>query len=187
MASNSENHKRNDPNQEEEQPATSSTTLGMITERNKNLYSESKEQSDSDAAKTKERKRRTTKVGLNDTLRRIRHLIDQGYSNPEIQDILQLEERTFYRYLKKIYEIDKALFEEQEKDALATQIRVFKDRLLRAYRWSVAITENENMHPSVRMEAQRYVVHIAWTLMKIDLEGPRFLQMARPVNNKIIP
>jgi hypothetical protein len=58
----------------------------------------------------KRTKRRPTKVGLNDTLRRIRHLIIEGRSNLEIQNILQLEERTFYRYMDKIYKIDEALF-----------------------------------------------------------------------------
>jgi hypothetical protein len=46
-------------------------------------------------------KRRPTKVGLNDTLRRIRYLMVEGRSNLEIQNILQLEERIFYRYMAK--------------------------------------------------------------------------------------
>jgi DNA-binding CsgD family transcriptional regulator len=61
------------------------------------------------------KKRRPTKVGLNDTLRRIRHLMIEGRSNLEIQNILQLEERTFYRYMAKIHQIDQVLFAEQEK------------------------------------------------------------------------
>ncbi len=56
-----------------------------------------------------------TKVGLNDILRRIRHLIVEGRCNLEIQNILQLEERTFYRYLAKTNEIDQALFAEEGK------------------------------------------------------------------------
>jgi hypothetical protein len=61
------------------------------------------------------KKRRPTKVGVNDTLRRIRHLMIEGRSNLEIQNILQLEERTFYRYMAKIHQIDQVLFAEQEK------------------------------------------------------------------------
>jgi DNA-binding CsgD family transcriptional regulator len=76
----------------------------------------------------KRTKRRPTKVGLNDTLRRIRHLIVEGRSNSEIQNILQLEERTFYRYMAKIYEIDQTLFAEQEKKTLITEIGILKDR-----------------------------------------------------------
>jgi hypothetical protein len=62
------------------------------------------------------KKRRPTKVGVNDTLRRIRHLMIEGRSNLEIQNILQLEERTFYRYMAKIHQIDQVLFAEQEKN-----------------------------------------------------------------------
>ena len=79
-----------------------------------------------EAKRTK--KRRPTKVGLNDILRRIRHLIVEGRSNSEIQNILQLEERTFYRYMAKIYEIDQTLFAEQEKKTLITEIGILKDR-----------------------------------------------------------
>ena len=39
----------------------------------------------------------------------------EGRSNLEIQNILELEEHTFYRYMAKIHEIDQALFAEQEK------------------------------------------------------------------------
>ena len=61
------------------------------------------------------KKRRPTRVGLNDTLRRIRHLMIEERSNLEIQNILQLEEHTFYRYMAKIHQIDQVLFAEQEK------------------------------------------------------------------------
>lgn len=79
------------------------------------------------ASKRTNKKRRPTKVGLNDTLRRIRQLMVEGRSNSEIKNILQLEERTFYRYMAKIYEIDQALFDEQEKKTLITEIGLFKD------------------------------------------------------------
>ena len=68
------------------------------------------------------KKRRPTKVGLNDTLRRIRHLMIEGRSNLEIQNILQLEERTFYRYMAKIHQIDQVLFAEQEKKIMTTEV-----------------------------------------------------------------
>jgi phage FluMu protein gp41 len=71
-------------------------------------------------------KRRPTKVGLNDTLRRIRYLIVEGWSNLDIQNILQLEERTFYRYMAKVHQIDQALFAEQEKKTITTELAYSK-------------------------------------------------------------
>ena len=181
MASEIENH--NPKNGHEDQHPNSNATEMMIA-RSTDLDFQSKEESDSDGVKTKPTKRRPTKVELNDTLRRMRQLITEGYNNVEIQDTLQLDERTFYRYMNRIHKMDQAIFEEQGKDAVATQIQAFNDRLLRGYRWLVAITENEKMHPRIRMEAQRGALDVAWALIKLKLEGPRFLQMQGLLNKQ---
>lgn len=130
----------------------------------------------------KRTKRRTTKVGLNDTLRRIRQLIVEGRSNSEIQDILQLEERTFYRYMAKIYEIDQTLFIEQERKTLITEFGTFKDRLLKAYRWCIAITDNENIKIDVRLTAQNVALEVAVAVLKAELEGPRIIRKVGSVD-----
>ena len=129
--------------------------------------------------KTRRAKRRPTKVGLNDILRRIRHLIVEGRSNLEIQNILQLEERTFYRYMAKINEIDQALFSEQEKKTVTTEIRIFKDRLLNAYRWYIAIAHNENIKADIRMEAQSGALDVAYARFKVERDGPRVIEKGR--------
>jgi hypothetical protein len=128
---------------------------------------------------TKTKKKRRTKVGLNDTLRRIRHLIIEGRSNLEIQNILQLEERTFYRYMAKIHEIDQALFAEQQKKTLATGLSIFKDRLLKAYRWYIAMAENENIKAAIRMEARLDAIGVAHTLLLSEREGSRVIEEGR--------
>ena len=124
----------------------------------------------------KSTKRRRTKVGLNDTLRRIRHLIVEGRSNTEIQNTLQLKERTFYRYMAKIYEIDQALFDEQEKKTLITQIGILKDRWLKAYRWYDAMADNENIKADIRMKARQDAAELALALFKLEIEGPRLIK-----------
>ena len=121
-------------------------------------------------------KRRPTKVGLNDTLRRIRYLMVEGRSNLEIQNILQLEERTFYRYMAKIHQIDQALFAEQEKKTITTEIGILKDRWLKSYRWYIAMADNESMKADIRMEAQRVAADIAIALLKLEREGPRTIE-----------
>jgi hypothetical protein len=171
MASLIENNKAK--NRSKERPNSNAATTITPTSTIRDFKKE--QDTDSNAGEAKRTRRRTTKVGLDDTLRRIRHLITEGRSNLEIQDILQLEERTFYRYMHKIYKIDQALFAEQEKDAIVTEIHVFKDRMLNAYRWLVAMADNENMHPAVRMEAQRNAIDMAWALMRLELEGPRLV------------
>jgi hypothetical protein len=122
------------------------------------------------------KKRRPTKVGLNDILRRIRHLIVEGRSNSEIQDILQLEERTFYRYMAKIHEIDQALFAEEEKRTMITEFGIFKDRLLDSYRWYIAVADNEKIKVNIRMQARRDALDIALTLLVSERYGPKFIE-----------
>lgn len=132
-----------------------------------------------EAATRRTKKRRPTKVGLNDTLRRIRHLMIEGRSNLEIQNILQLEERTFYRSMAKIHQIDQAVFVEHEKKTLITEIGIFKDRLLNAYRWYIAMADNENMKADIRMEAQNGALDVAYALLKVEREGPRVIEKGR--------
>lgn len=122
------------------------------------------------------KKRRPTKVGVNDTLRRIRHLMIEGRSNLEIQNILQLEERTFYRYMAKIHQIDQVLFAEQEKKIMTTEVGILKDRWLKAYRWYVAMADNENMKADIRMEAQLNAVDMALALLKAESEGSKVIE-----------
>jgi hypothetical protein len=103
----------------------------------------------------------------------------EGRSNLEIQNILELEERTFYRYMAKIHQIDQALFAEQEKKTLTTEIRIFKDRLLKAYRWYIAMADNENIKADIRMEAQNGALEVAYALFKVEREGPRVIEKGR--------
>lgn len=132
MSSIIENNKLKNRNQRRSNPGSTKTPIATQTSATQTLKkgednnnNNNTRQEDEGAKRTK---RRPTKVGLNDTLRRIRHLIVEGRSNSEIQNILQLEERTFYRYMAKIYEIDQTLFAEQEKKTLITEIGILKDR-----------------------------------------------------------
>lgn len=150
--------------------ATSAATPTLKKVQDKNNTREEEE----GAKRTK--KRRRTKVGLNDTLRRIRHLMIEGRSNLEIQNILQLEERTFYRYMAKIHQIDQVLFAEQEKKIMTTEVGILKDRWLKAYRWYVAMADNENMKAEIRMEAQRNAADMALALLEVEREGPKVIE-----------
>jgi ATP/maltotriose-dependent transcriptional regulator MalT len=111
MSSTKENNKQKNLSHQGSSPSSSLTTATSTTQ----TFDRKQVDSSIRGHDGKGTKRRPTKLGLSDTLRRIRHLIVEGRSNSEIQDILQLNGRTFYRYMAKIYEIDQALFAEQEK------------------------------------------------------------------------
>jgi hypothetical protein len=168
-----ENNTLRDRNQQQSSSSSIPTTPRAI---NPTQTLQKKQGNNTKEEEAKRTKRRPTKVGLNDTLRRIRYLIIEGRSNSEIQDILKLEERTFYRYMAKIYEIDQALFAEQGKKIIATGIHTFKDRLLKSYRWYLAMADNENIKVDIRMVAQRHAIDLAIALFKLEGGDPRILE-----------
>ena len=174
MSSIKENNKLGNRNQ---QHSNSGSTLTTSTSTNQTLKREQGNNNNTrEEATAKRTKRRTTKVGLNDTLRRIRQLMVEGRSNSEIQDILQLEERTFYRYMAKIYEIDQAFFIEQQKKKITTEISIFKDRMLKSYRWLIAIADNENIKAETRLEVQQFALEVAVSMLKLELVGPELIR-----------
>ncbi len=186
MSSTIEKNKLKNDNNHQQQQSNSGSTLTKATgttnatqtfkKRQEGNNNNTREEQGEQGGPTRRTKRRPTKVGLNDTLRDIRHLMVEGRSNLEIQNILQLEERTFYRYLAKIHQIDQVLFAEQEKKTLTTEIGILKDRWLKSYRWYIAMADNENMKADIRMQAQRVAVDIALALFEVEREGPRTIE-----------
>jgi len=187
MSSTIEKNKLKDDNQQRSNSdstltkATATTSATQTFKKGQGNNNNNTREGEEEAATRRTKKRRPTKVGLNDTLRHIRHLIVEGRSNLEIQNILQLEERTFYRYMAKIHQIDQALFAEQEKKTLITEFSIFKERLLKAYRWYIAMADNENIKADIRMEAQIDALDVAHTLLLSEKEGPRVIEKGRLV------
>jgi DNA-binding CsgD family transcriptional regulator len=119
--------------------------------------------------------KRPSKILLAATLRKIRYLLAEGYTNKEIIEMLQLEERTFYRYMKRIYEQDKAYFEQQDNESIATEIRLAKERTLKSLRRYDAIAADESLSAAERMEAEWCKLDTVITLVRIETEGPRIV------------
>jgi hypothetical protein len=121
------------------------------------------------------RGKRLSKIELAATLRKIRHFLAEGYTNREIIEMLQIEERTFYRYMARIYAQDKAYFEKLDNESIATEIRLAKERTLKSLRRYDAIAADESLTATERMEAERLRGDIVIALVKIELEGPRIV------------
>jgi DNA-binding CsgD family transcriptional regulator len=128
-----------------------------------------------DSTTTLDRSNRPSKTQLAATLRNIRHLLAEGYTNKEIIEMLQLEERTFYRYMARIYKQDKAYFEQQDNESIAAEIRLAKERMLKSLRRFDAIADDERLSPDERMEAERNRIEVVIHLAKIETEGPRIV------------
>jgi DNA-binding CsgD family transcriptional regulator len=121
------------------------------------------------------RSKRPSKLELAATLRKIRHLLAEGYANREIIEMMQLEERTFYRYMKRIYAQDKAYFEKQDNESIATEIRLAKERMLKSLRRFDSIAADDTFSAAERMEAERNRIEVVIHLAKIEVEGPRIV------------
>ena len=106
----------------------------------------SKKMPDAITVVTNRKSKRPSKIELSAILRKIRHLLAEGYTNNEIMEALQLEERTFYRYMARIYEQDKAYFEKQDNESIATEIRLAKERMLKSLRRYDVIASNESLN-----------------------------------------
>jgi DNA-binding CsgD family transcriptional regulator len=128
-----------------------------------------------DATTVTNRSKRPSNIQLAETLRKIRHLLAEGYTNKEIMEMLQLEERTFYRYMARIYEQDKTFFEKQDNESIATEIRLAKERTLKSLRRFDAIAADESLSADERMEAERCRLDTVIALVKIEIEGPRIV------------
>lgn len=122
------------------------------------------------------RSKRPSKIELAVTLRKIRHFLAEGYTNKEIIEMLQLEERTFYRYMARIYEQDKAYFEQQDNESIATEVRLAKERTLKSLRRLDAMASDESLSAAERLEAERYRNEVVVLLAKIEVEGPRVVR-----------
>jgi hypothetical protein len=121
--------------------------------------------------------KRPSKMQLAATLRKIRHLLAEGYANKEIIETLQLEERTFYRYMARIYEQDKAYFEKQDNESIATEMRLAKERTLKSLRRLDAIAADESLSAAERLAAERYRNDVVILLAKIEITGSRAMDV----------
>jgi hypothetical protein len=77
--------------------------------------------------------------------------------------------------MKRIYAQDKAYFEKQDNESIATEIRLAKERTLKSLRRYDAIAADESLSAAERMEAERLRGDIVIALVKIELEGPRIM------------
>jgi hypothetical protein len=70
---------------------------------------------------------------------------------------------------------------------MTTEISVYNDRLLKSYRWFIAIADNENIKADTRMEAQREALKVAATLFELEQNGPKVIRNERWAHKILYP
>ena len=62
----------------------------------------------------------------------------------------------------------------KREKTITTEVAMVKDRMLRSYRWFMAIADNENINAAaLGMEVQQNALEIALALLKTEQEDPR--------------
>jgi hypothetical protein len=106
----------------------------------------------------------------------IRRMIAEGHSHKEIMDVLSLPQRSFYRYLHQAYKHDSKMPQEQNRDMLALELSVLKERLTNAYRRLATMAEDETISPRNTIEAEKAGCEVAVAIVKVQFEGPIVLK-----------
>jgi hypothetical protein len=133
-------------------------------------------QSELENSKSLQTKRTSAKIRRLRSITEIRHMVGNGRSYREIMDILDIPERSFYRYLSQAFEHDRELLAEQDKDKLALELSILHDRLTSAYRRLTLIASNENVSAKDRIDAEAASCEVALAITKLAFEGPIVLK-----------
>jgi predicted transcriptional regulator len=125
----------------------------------------------------KRTRHRKTKDQIIYKLSEIRRQMLDGATNTEIMSNLNIPQRTFYRYMHKIYEEDKLELAKENNKTLVTHIFLHRDRLLYTLQNCSSIASDTNYSVKDRIEAERLKVDVSLDLLKLASEGPMMAQI----------
>jgi predicted transcriptional regulator len=113
---------------------------------------------------------RSTKDQIIYKLSEIRRQMLDGANNTEIMRNLNIPQRTFYRYMHKIYEEDKVELAKENNKTLVTHIFLHRDRLLYTLQNCSSIATDSKYSVKDRIEAERLKVDVSLELLKLASE-----------------
>lgn len=102
----------------------------------------------------------------------MRKLIIEGHSYNEIQDILGLSKRTFYRYLQHIFATDKRALEAQNTEQLMFHMTILENRYNSIYRELSSIATDRQQTAEDRMTALHAMASLSLTISKLHRDAP---------------
>jgi DNA-binding CsgD family transcriptional regulator len=129
----------------------------------------------------KQLRHRPSRIELRNTLHKIRHLISQAYTNEEIMSMLQLNERTFYRYMARIVEQDKELFKAQDQEALEFEVHIARERIARVIRNQDEIANDPKQSIYSRQQADIIKMNAIGAMVKLSIEGAKAIPEIREI------
>lgn len=118
------------------------------------------------------------KKGLNNKVKRlqamleIRKLVVDGHSYDDIQQVLGLSKRTFYRYLKRVFEDDKRVLEKENHDEIMNQVAILKERHNKIYQYLQAIATDPKVRAYDRMYALAAMKELSDATARLYRDAP---------------
>lgn len=126
---------------------------------------------------TTTKKTRNTREQLAFKLHSIRNMMLDGATNIRIMSALNIQQRTFYRYMDKIYQEDRIELAKKNKETLATHILFLRERLLQSIRNCQNIALDPKVSAKDRVEAERLKIDASIAIAKLEVEGTRITQV----------
>jgi hypothetical protein len=139
-------------------------------------------QNDNDSAidqpqTTTTKKIRKTREQLTLKLTSIRNMMLDGATNTKIMSTLNMPQRTFYRYMDKIYQEDRIELAKKNKQTLATHILFLRERLMQSIRNCQDIALDPKVSAKDRIQAERLKLETSIAIVKLEVEGTTITQV----------
>lgn len=126
---------------------------------------------------TTTKKIRKTREQLTLKLTSIRNMMLDGATNTKIMSTLNIPQRTFYRYMDKIYQQDRIELAKKNKETLATHILFLRERLLQSIRNCQNIALDPKVSAKDRIGAERLKLETSIAIVKLEVEGTTITQV----------
>jgi hypothetical protein len=100
-----------------------------------------------------------------------------GATNTRIMTTLNLPQRTFYRYMDKIYQEDRIELAKKNRETLATHILFLRERLVQSIKNCQNIALDPKVSAKDRIEAERLKLEASIAITKLEVEGTTITQV----------
>jgi hypothetical protein len=102
----------------------------------------------------------------------IRRLVVEGYNYDQIQEILGLSKRTFYRYVDNVFEEDKRVLEEKNYEELMRQLVILRDRYNENYQLLGAMATDPKVKPYDKLHILGAMKVLADMIVRLYRDSP---------------
>jgi ACT domain-containing protein len=115
-------------------------------------------------------------------MKAIRRLLVEGRSNGEIQQMLGLPPRTYYRYRNAVFEHDRKVMNQHVTDTeVMNQMIILNDRLNEMYQDLGEISKDKSVDGMARVKAVSLRAEMAVSVIKIHKEVPAMLAAEKEI------